>query len=85
LCLPCLSTYLAPYQSPAKKEPKVFARNHQYKLYVRGEFYDVPNDLLEQHPISYDALDENTQKIYQQLESVIKKQGTRRLDAIRRN
>ena len=37
------------------KKAKVFARNHQYKLYRSGEFYDVKEDFNEKNPIPYSS------------------------------
>ena len=34
------------------KDAKAFARNQQYKLYERGDFYAVANDPLEQKPLA---------------------------------
>lgn len=70
------------YQNPARKEPKIFARTHDYKLYGDGTFYRVPNDYLEQNPISTERLDEKTKEIHKQLQQVIDDQAKRRLDAI---
>ncbi|MEZ4961237.1 MAG: sulfatase-like hydrolase/transferase [Saprospiraceae bacterium] len=70
------------YQHPARKEPKIFARNHQYKLYTTGEFYDVPADELEKHPISYESLDAATKAVYHELQKVLANYDKRRLDAI---
>ncbi|MGE0589836.1 MAG: sulfatase/phosphatase domain-containing protein [Cyclobacteriaceae bacterium] len=71
------------YQNPGKKEPRIFARTRQYKLYSTGEFIDVPNDFLEERPIEIESLDENTKKIYDQLKKEIETQDARRLDAIK--
>lgn len=71
------------YLHPAKKEPRVFVRNHRYKLYSTGEFYDVPNDYLEKNSMALDSLDSNARGIYHQLEKVIETYATRRLDAVR--
>ena len=73
------------YLNPSKKEPRVFARNHQYKLFETGEFYDVPNDYLEQQPIAYDNLSEGTKAVYVELQNVLSNYSKRRLDAIGKN
>src|SRR5690606_30158918 len=67
---------------PAYDGPKVFARNKQYKLYDDGKFYDVSKDVLEEHPIPKDSLDEETLKIYSTLDKVMDGYAERRLDAI---
>jgi arylsulfatase A len=72
------------YLNPAKKEPRVFARNHQYKLYETGEFYDVPNDYQEKHSIVFDNLSEGAKAVYVELRSVLSNYSKRRLDAIRK-
>lgn len=68
----------------AGDEPAVFARNQRYKLYKSGEFFDIPVDYDERHPIKVDALDQEQAKAYQMLDSVIKHYDHRRLDAIGR-
>lgn len=45
---PFMRGYLKP-QSNARR----FIRNHRYKLYSTGEFYDVAADVLEQHDITF--------------------------------
>lgn len=73
------------YLNPGKKEPKVFARTHQYKLYENGDFYEVPNDPLERQPLAADKLDENAKNVRRELEAVIAGYAGRRLDAIKKN
>jgi arylsulfatase A len=72
------------YLNPVKKEPRVFARNHQYKLYETGEFYDVPNDYQEKNSIVFDNLSEGAKAVYVELQSVLSNYSKRRLDAIRK-
>lgn len=71
------------YLNPMKKEPRVFARNHRFKLYESGEFYDVPADYLEERPIAFDSLDADTRAVYSELQQVLSDNAKRRLDAIR--
>jgi arylsulfatase A len=59
-------------------EARIFARTQRYKLYETGEFYDVPNDFLEENPIDVDLLDPATLDIYHKLEDVIIQYGGRR-------
>lgn len=61
---------------------KIFARNQRYKLYANGDFFDVPNDYLEQKPLQVASLQPNEKKIHQMLEGVLKSYENRRLDAI---
>jgi arylsulfatase A len=70
------------YLNPQKKEPRVYARNHQYKLYDTGEFYDVSNDQLEQHPISVET-STDLRVVHSELQKVIADYSVRRLDAIK--
>ena len=37
---------------PERTEPARFARTKQFKLYGDGKFYEVPADVLEQHPLT---------------------------------
>jgi len=45
------------FRGPDKPEPnaKRYIRDHQYKLYSTGEFYDVKADIFEAHPIARGA------------------------------
>lgn len=72
------------YLHPMKKEPRIYARDHRYKLYSTGELYDVPNDYLELHPLKLDSLDNKVRDTYTELEKVLEMQLKRRLDAIRK-
>ncbi len=64
---------------------RVFARNHRYKLYDSGEFYEIPKDYEEQHPLDRSTLDTDTKKVYQQLSEVLEHYGGRRLEMINNN
>ena len=61
---------------------RVFARNHRYKLYDSGEFYEIPVDYEEQHPLDTSKLDLNTKQVHQQLSEVLEHYNKRRLDHI---
>lgn len=61
----------------------VFARTQQYKLYDDGRFYNVPQDYLEQAPISKNDLDSETLQTYIMLEDVITKNRKRRLEEVK--
>jgi len=60
----------------------VFARTQQYKLYDDGRFYAVPQDYLEERPISKTELDTETLATYQMLDEVISNYGSRRLEEV---
>ncbi len=64
------------------EKARVFARNQRYKLYDTGEFYEIPEDYLEENPILFEDLGAETQKVYHMLQSVLNENGKRRLDAI---
>ncbi len=59
---------------------RVFARNHILKLYDSGEFYNVEQDVLEQHPILISSLNSNEQTVYNQLKKVIDHYAKKRLE-----
>lgn len=48
-----------------------FARNHRYKLYSSGDFYDVPGDFYETNPLDPEELTDQQRAIRQQLRRVI--------------
>ena len=50
---------------------KVFARNHHYKLYESGEFYEIPNDYKEKNTIAFDELDADAKDTYKMLKEVL--------------
>ena len=64
------------------EKARVFARNHRYKLYDNGEFYEIPADYEEQEPLEISALDAGTKEIYTQLRGVLDQYGKRRLDKV---
>lgn len=64
------------------KEARVFARNHRYKRYDTGEFYDVPADDLEKHPLSVESLNAEAREIYELLGEVLEKYAKRRLEDV---
>lgn len=63
-------------------EARVFARNHRYKLYESGEFYEIPEDYEELNPLDLEKLDSNAKDIYQSLSEVLDHYGQRRLEKI---
>jgi len=61
---------------------RVFARNHRYKLYDSGEFYDVPNDYPEQHPLDLEDLDQEAKEAHKSFGSILEHYGKRRLEEV---
>lgn len=66
------------------KKAQVFARNHQYKLYRSGEFYNVSQDFEEKHPLSLLFLTEEQKKVYHTLKSVINQYNEIQRTVVRR-
>lgn len=48
-----------------------FARDHRYKLYDDGRFYDVTNDVLEEQALDAEALDPRAADARQRLQAVL--------------
>jgi type 1 glutamine amidotransferase len=65
------------------EKARVFARNHRYKLYNTGEFYEIPVDYEEQHLLEFSGLDAEAKDVYGQLSEVLEQYGERRLDKIK--
>jgi arylsulfatase A len=63
-------------------EAKVFARNHRFKLYESGAFYEIPKDYDELNTIAYEELDSEAKQVYQMLKNVLDQYKDRRLDKI---
>jgi arylsulfatase A len=61
---------------------RVFARNHRYKLYKSGEFYEIPRDYEELNPLKFEELDSDAKGVYQMLDDVLDNYKDRRLDKI---
>lgn len=61
---------------------RVFARNHRYKLYESGEFYEIPKDDKEQNPLKFEELDSDAKAVYQMLDVVLDHYEDRRLDKV---
>ncbi len=64
------------------EKARVFARNHQYKLYDSGEFYEIPVDYEELNPLDTSNLDSSAKQVHQQLSEVLEHYKKRRLDHI---
>jgi arylsulfatase A len=73
------------YLHPARKEPKVFVRNHKYKLYGNGDFVEVQPDYGGEKPIQLDNLMEGTRAVYQELQGVLVDNSKKRLNAVPRD
>jgi len=65
------------------EKARVFARNHQYKLYATGEFYDIPQDPLEENALVTENLGPESKIVHQMLEEVLYSYQNRRLDAVK--
>ena len=61
---------------------RVFARNHRYKLYTSGEFYEIPEDYDENSPLEKENLDADTREVYGQLNEVLEYFSNKRLDKV---
>ena len=61
---------------------RVFARNHRYKLYESGEFYEIPRDYEELNPLNFEELDSDAKGVYQMLDDVLDNYKDLRLDKI---
>jgi len=59
---------------------RVFARNHRYKLYDSGAFYEIPEDYEEQNSLKFEDLDSAARADYQMLKNVLDHYGKKRLD-----
>lgn len=66
----------------SEENARVFARNHRYKLYRSGEFYEIPDDYEEQYPLVISDLDSTAEEAYQKLSSVLEHYSKMRLDKI---
>lgn len=64
------------------EKARVFARNHRYKLYDSGEFYDIPEDYNELHPLDTSMLEADAKEVHRQLGDVLENFGKRRLEMI---
>ncbi|MBN4046839.1 sulfatase-like hydrolase/transferase [bacterium AH-315-P07] len=49
----------------------IFARDHRYKLYADGRFFDIKNDVLEKTPLEKAELSKSTRKLIMMLQSVL--------------
>ncbi len=63
---------------------KEFARDHRYKLYRNGAFYDIEQDVLEKSPLSLDQVSESIQARHAKLQAVLEEMmGTRRAKSVK--
>jgi arylsulfatase A len=61
---------------------RIFARNHRYKLYHSGEFYEVPQDYLEEHPLDTEYLGADAKAVRNMLGDVLTHYEKRRSEDI---
>jgi arylsulfatase A len=61
---------------------RVFARNHRYKLYDTGEFYEIPEDYDELNALELSTLDAEAKKVHGQLNEVLEYYSRRRLENV---
>lgn len=63
---------------------RIFARNHRYKLYANNQFYEVPQDYLEENPLDISQLRGQAKADYEMLNQVLNQYHNKRLDAIKK-
>ncbi len=69
-------------RSGSEEKARVFVRNHRFKLYQSGEYYEIPEDYLEQNPLNVAALSPEVKTIYTALKEVLNYYAMRRLKNI---
>ncbi|NOU61287.1 arylsulfatase [Marinifilum sp. JC070] len=69
-------------RSGESRKARVFARNHRYKLYTTGEFYEIPKDREEKHALNIDTVNKAIRGEYEMLKEVLDYYEGRRLDKI---
>jgi arylsulfatase A len=67
-------------RNPGERPLYIAARTRQYKLYADGDFYDVKNDPLEEHPMPAAELSEKEKETKQMLQSVLDRYKNARPD-----
>lgn len=65
------------------EKASIFARTQRYKLYTNGEFYDVPNDYLEENALNIDQLQGQAKVDYSMLKKVLGEYQDKRLELIK--
>jgi arylsulfatase A len=67
--------YVYMYYKPrwGKFEAGVFARNHTYKLYGDGRFFNVEKDVREQQPLDSNNLTASERVVHKQLQAILKR------------
>lgn len=81
-CSPREWVYCWYSRSGRDKRAKVFARNHRYKLYQSGKFYDISKDTNEKNSIDSAEFDKEQKLVWQMLNKVLKQYENRRLESI---
>ena len=66
------------YARNGKKLNGEFVRNHRFKLYRNGQFFDLENDVLEKNPLATNKLADEAKLAHQQLESALQRYTTAR-------
>ena len=56
---------------PERTPPIRFVRNKRWKLYGNGSFFDIQNDVLEQHPVDTQRLRTDAQDAFEELSAAI--------------
>ncbi len=69
-------------RSGKAEEASVFARNQRYKLYDAGLFYEVPNDYMEERPLSIEQLTPEIRAVHDTLKQVLDHYRKRRLENV---
>ena len=64
------------------EKARVFARDHRFKLYQSGEFYEIPADYDERFPLDTSTLDAEAMEVHKNLSKVLEHYGNKRLDKI---
>ena len=56
---------------PERTVPIRFVRSKRWKLYGNGSFFDIQNDVLEQHPVDTQRLRPDAQDAFEELSAAI--------------
>ncbi len=70
-------------RSGQSKKAKEFARDQRYKLYRSGEFYDVPSDPLEKHPLGAAAVSGDAAEVRRTLQAALDRYKDARPERLR--
>ncbi len=67
------------YARNGGKRGRQFVRNHQYKLYTTGEFYDLKTDPLEKVNLEFEAISESANDAHQALTKALNRYRNTRI------